>query len=60
MCKKLIQTGLKQALPALPPIKPFSAHNRKHFLKKIVTDLKKSLDTLDLTSEDFQLFATAA
>lgn len=50
MCKKLIQTAPKPAFPVMPLMKPFSSHSRKQFLKRMATDIKKSLDTLDLTS----------
>lgn len=59
MCKKLIQTAPKAAFPGTPLLKPFSTHNRKQFLKRITSEIKKSLDNLDLTSEDLQLFPIA-
>lgn len=56
MCKKLIQTVPKPAFSGIPLLKSFSSHNRKQFLKRITSEIKKSLDNLDLTSDDLQLF----
>lgn len=54
MCKKIIQTETKSALSTAPTLKLFSSFNRKEYLKRMVANIKKSLDSFELTPEDFQ------
>lgn len=41
-------------------LKPFSSHNRKRFLKRLVFNLKKNLEDLDLNDADMAMVPQGA